>query len=69
MASTAAEIQTLIDAIDTELASLITKVSYKTGEHEVKHNEKIAQLTKLREMYIKQLNALPCEEVTIWRDY
>ena len=69
MASTAVEIQVIIDAIDTELANLISKVSYKTGEHEVKHNAKIKELRELRKMYEDEINSLPCEEITIWRDY
>lgn len=69
MASTATEIQALINNIDIELASLIGKVSYKTGEHDVKHNAKIKELRELRKMYKDELNSLPCEEITIWRDY
>lgn len=66
---TQAELETQIAAIDAQILVLVTKPTYKAGEYSVNWTQHLKELREMRKEYQAQLEAVPCEEITLWRDH
>ncbi len=67
MSSSAAELQAKIDAIDTQLDTLIAApdkfVSYNEAGRAISKRDKLDGLLRLREHYVKLLGGIPSETI------